>query len=382
MAAIIRDVEVHDCRPCSRQQIFVIKQITSPSMSHNTLATLLVHAGSEPDAVTGAVAVPISLATTFAQSSPGVLMGKDAANSYGKGFEYARTGNPTRAAFERAVAAVERATHCVAFGSGLSATVAILHATCKAGDVIICIDDVYGGTQRYFRRIAGPQYGLEFVFIDFTVAGELEKALAAAGGRAKLVWLETPTNPTLKISDIAAAARATHAAGCLLAVDNTFMSPFFQTPLELGADFSMNSITKYINGHSDVLGGVRVFPLQHGGISFMNTRYCYYVNFITHYTLLGQVQCTTTLVTVYYTCPDVHAGGGRSRRRSRPICAPGGVPLTGATPEVLPELSGRRPVSVRLLLGTPRDEDAAPAHGASRGERRRAGTVAGGSRRC
>lgn len=150
---------------------------------------------------------------------------------------------------------------------------------------VICIDDVYGGTQRYFRRIAGPQYGIEFIFIDTTVEGELDKALHAAkaqGKRVKLVWLESPTNPTLKITDIAAAAKVVAAhgggvagaghsqgpalvegggnsnAGPLLCVDNTFMSPYFQNPLELGADMVMHSVTKYINGHSDVVGGVVV----------------------------------------------------------------------------------------------------------------------------
>jgi cystathionine gamma-lyase len=208
--------------------------------------------------VSGAVATPISLATTYAQSSPGVPSGVGSPLSYGKGYEYSRTSNPTRNAFEIAVAAAEEGGTCAAFASGLAATVAILHATCKAGDAVICIDDVYGGTQRYFRRIAAPQYGIEFIFVDFTAEGALEAALAAAGGRVKLVWLETPTNPTLKVSDIAAAAVSSHAAGALLAVDNTFMSPYFQTPLAHGADFSMSSVTKYINGHSDVVGGVVV----------------------------------------------------------------------------------------------------------------------------
>jgi len=237
-----------------------------PARDH-TLATKLVHVGSEPDAVTGAVVTPISLATTYAQASPGSPAGAGSAHAYGAaGFEYSRTSNPTRNAFEAAVAAAEGGTACAAFGSGLAATVAVLHATCKAGDVVVCIDDVYGGTQRYFRRVAGPQYGVEFVFVDFTVAGALEGALAAAGGRARLVWLETPTNPTLKVSDIAAAAAAAHAAGALLAVDNTFMSPVFQTPLALGADFSMSSVTKYINGHSDVVGGVVVVREPPGGV--------------------------------------------------------------------------------------------------------------------
>lgn len=217
-------------------------------------ATNLVHVGSEPDPVSGAVAVPISLATTFAQVSPGVPSGKESELSYHKGFEYSRTNNPTRAAFERAIAASEFGKHGLSYASGMAATVAILHLL-KAGDHVVCIDDVYGGTQRYFRRIAAPTYGITFTFVDTTVPGELEKALAA-NPNTKLVWIETPTNPTLKITDIEAAAKASKAAGALLCVDNTFMSPFFQNPLKLGADIVMHSITKYINGHSDVVGGV------------------------------------------------------------------------------------------------------------------------------
>jgi cystathionine gamma-lyase len=165
--------------------------------------------------------------------------------------QYGRTNNPTRTAFERGVAAAEGGKHCLAFASGLSATVASLHLL-RQGDHVVCIDDVYGGTQRFFRRIAAPTYGFTFDFVDFSVDGELEKAVKA-NPRTKLVWLETPTNPTLKISDIAAAAAIAHAAGAILVVDNTFMSPFFQRPLEHGADLVIHSVTKY----SEARGGRR-----------------------------------------------------------------------------------------------------------------------------
>jgi len=220
-------------------------------MSSWGFATNAIHVGSSPDAVTGAVAPPVSLATTFAQRSPGEPSGVGSALSYGRGFEYSRTNNPTRASFELAMAAADGAAHCLAFASGLAATVTVLH-TVKAGDHVVCIDDVYGGTQRYFRRVLGPTAGVEFTFADLSVPGELARALRPS---TRLVWLETPTNPTLKVSDIAACAAAAHAAGALLVVDNTFASPFFQRPLALGADISLTSTTKYIGGHSDVVGG-------------------------------------------------------------------------------------------------------------------------------
>ncbi len=215
-----------------------------------------MHVGSEADPVTGAVTVPISLATTFAQSSPGLATGASSLNSHGKGFEYGRTNNPTRAAYERALAAAEGGKHGLAFASGMAATVTCTHML-SSGDHVVCIDDVYGGTQRYFRRIVVPTYGITFSFVDFTIPGALEAAVKA-NPKTKLVWLETPTNPTLKVSDIAVAAGIAHAAGALLVVDNTFMSPYLQRPLALGADIVMNSCTKYIGGHSDVVGGALI----------------------------------------------------------------------------------------------------------------------------
>lgn len=223
-------------------------------------ATTYVHIGSEPDSVSGAVVVPISMGTTFAQKTPGQPRGIDAADSLGRGFEYGRTGNPTRGAFERAMASAEGGMGAVAFASGLAATVSILH-TLTAGDHVVCTADVYGGTQRFFNRIATAVYGMTFSFVDTSVPGALAAELTAHPG-TKLVWLESPTNPTLVISDIRACAAAAHAAGARLVVDNTFMSPYFQNPLQLDADFCLHSVTKYINGHSDgatLLAHVRAF---------------------------------------------------------------------------------------------------------------------------
>lgn len=152
------------------------------------------------------------------------------------------------------MAAAENGKHGLAFSSGLAATNTMLHML-KSGDHVVCIDDVYGGTQRYFRRIATPTCAMTFDFIDFNVEGELERTIKP---NTKLVWIETPTNPTLKITDIEAVARITKAHGITLVVDNTFMSPYFQNPLDLGADIVMHSVTKYINGHSDVVMGVVV----------------------------------------------------------------------------------------------------------------------------
>jgi cystathionine gamma-lyase len=219
--------------------------------------TNLVHVGSEPDPLTGAVTVPISLATTFAQASPGKPSGADHLNNGGRpGFEYGRTNNPTRAAYERALASAEGGAVGLAFASGMAATVTATHLL-RSGDHVVCVDDVYGGTQRYFRRVAAPVYGLTFDFVDVTRPGELARAVMA-NARTRLVWLESPTNPTLKVCDIAEAAAVCRAAGALLVVDNTFMSPALQNPLALGADIVMHSCTKYVGGHSDVVGGALV----------------------------------------------------------------------------------------------------------------------------
>jgi cystathionine gamma-lyase len=216
-------------------------KITAEEYAATGFGTKIIHIGSAPDPVTGAVVPPISLATTFAQPSPGVAT-----------YEYSRSANPSREAFEAAAAAAEGGKHCMAFSSGLAASTTILHMF-KSGDHIISIDDVYGGTQRLFRRVANPVAGMEFSFVDFNNTAELE---AAFKPNTKMLWLETPTNPTMKISDIEAVAKLAHSKGAILVVDNTFATPFFQNPLKHGADLVLHSITKYINGHSDVVGGI------------------------------------------------------------------------------------------------------------------------------
>lgn len=161
-------------------------------------------------------------------------MGRQSENSHGCGFEYSRTGNPTRGAFERALAAVEHGAHGLAFASGLSATATLMH-TLKTGDHVLCIDDVYGGTQRLFRNICAPGSGIDFSFVDMSAP---EEVVAALKQNTKMVWIETPTNPTLKVTDIRACSDAIRAAGrsdIWVVVDNTFMSPYLQQPLDLGA---------------------------------------------------------------------------------------------------------------------------------------------------
>jgi len=207
---------------------------------------------------TGAVVYPISLATTFKQAAPGLPTAPEDPNSFGLGYEYSRTGNPTRGCFERSMAAAENAKHCVAFSSGSAATSAVVHLL-QHGDSILCIDDVYGGTQRYFRRIVNPSMNIQVDFLDFDDSEVVEKKMKSceeSGRPAKLFWLETPTNPTLKISDIAKVAEVAHSNESLLVVDNTFCSPYFQSPLSHGADLVVHSVTKYINGHSDVVMGI------------------------------------------------------------------------------------------------------------------------------
>ena len=334
--------------------------------------TIAIHAGQDPDPRTGAVTVPISLATTFVQESPGVH----------KGFEYARTGNPTRQAFEACIAAVENGKYGFAFASGSSATATILHLL-DAGSHVISVDDVYGGTQRYFRRIASLANNLTFSFIDFNVEGEFEKTIT---DKTKLVWLETPTNPTLKvrqqpntsapaclcsfrrhppltsplaltlwflspphassprtqISDIRKVAAICKAKGLLLVVDNTFMTPYFQKPLDLGADIVVHSITKYINGHSDVVGGVIATnsdELKVGRLRLLSTLLS---------PPLPPLPPPTPLLNPNPSAPP------------RPTADQVRVPA---------ERTGRGALPLRLLPRNARHQDAVPPHGASRLER-------------
>ncbi len=209
-----------------------------------SFATNAIHIGSEPDPHTGAVVPPLSLSSTFAQKSPGV--------PFPAGHEYARTSNPNRIAFERAIAAAEAGTHALAFASG-SATLATIFELLVPSDHVVTGDDIYGGSTRYFRRVAMPK-GFEIAFVDTT---DVAAVTAAFKPNTKLLWLETPTNPTLKVSDIAALAAAAHRhnPAMLVAVDNTFLSPFNQRPLELGADIVSNSVSKFIAGHDDVVMG-------------------------------------------------------------------------------------------------------------------------------
>lgn len=207
------------------------------------LETLAVHAGVEPEPTTGAVMTPIYQTSTYAQ--PDVAQHK--------GYEYSRTDNPTRTALQAALAALEGGQHALAFASGMAAIDTLLRLV-SPGDHIISGNDVYGGTYRLFDKVL-TRFGVEFSFVETAVPANVAAAIQP---NTKLVWLESPTNPMLKLSDIAAIAEIAHAAGAKLAVDNTFASPVLQRPLALGADYVIHSTTKYIGGHSDVVGGAIV----------------------------------------------------------------------------------------------------------------------------
>jgi cystathionine gamma-synthase/cystathionine gamma-lyase len=217
----------------------------SPDTHDRTLAleTLAVHAGQPPDPVSGAVMTPIVLASTFAQTAPGEH----------KGYEYGRSGNPTRAALETCVAALERGKHGFAFASGLSAEATLL-ASLRPGDHVLAGDDLYGGTFRLLDKVMGP-LGVASSFVDMSDPKQLTMAFRK---ETKLVWLETPTNPMLKVFDIAAIAEIARSRGARVVVDNTFATPVLQSPLDLGATYALHSTTKYLNGHSDVIGGAIV----------------------------------------------------------------------------------------------------------------------------
>jgi len=204
----------------------------------------VIHAGQAPDPLTGAVMQPIYQTSTFAQDSPGVH----------KGYVYARGHNPTRFAYERCIADLENGQRGFAFGSGMAAIATMLELF-PAGTHVVAMDDVYGGTFRLFERVRKSTAALSVSYVDLTRAENLEPALRP---ETKLVWIETPTNPLLKIVDIEAIAAIAHKRGALLGCDNTFASPYCQRPLDHGADIVMHSATKYIAGHSDVVGGVLV----------------------------------------------------------------------------------------------------------------------------
>lgn len=215
--------------------------MSKDNLKFNTKA---IHAGQQVDPSTGAVITPIYATSTFAQSAPGVHQGLD----------YGRSHNPTRFAYERAIAALENGTHGFAFSSGLAAIAAILD-TLPANSHVIAMDDLYGGTFRLFERVRKNSAGLEVSYVDLSDERNLEAQIRP---NTKLIWIETPSNPLLKLADIAAIAKIAKKHGIALGVDNTFASPWVQKPLDLGADIVMHSATKYINGHSDIIGGVAV----------------------------------------------------------------------------------------------------------------------------
>ncbi|MES1909667.1 MAG: hypothetical protein MHM6MM_002369 [Cercozoa sp. M6MM] len=209
--------------------------------------TQCIHAGQEPDPQTGAVCTPISLATTYAQSSPGVF----------KGFEYSRTLNPTRKVLEACVAELEKGKYGFAFSSGSAVTATIVNML-ATGDHIVSVDDVYGGTHRYLKRVVESAHGIDVSFVgDLT---DKDAMAAVCTDKTKLIWIETPTNPTLKVTDVEAAVIVARqvAPQALVVIDNTFATPYNQNPLEMGVDIVVHSATKYINGHSDVVMGLAV----------------------------------------------------------------------------------------------------------------------------
>ncbi len=207
-------------------------------------STRAIHAGQEPDPLTGAVMQPIYQTSTYAQESPGVH----------KGFVYARGHNPTRMAYERCVADLENGARCFAFASGMAAIATALELF-DAGAHVVAMDDVYGGTYRLFERVRKRSAGLSVTYVDLTNPEAFADALRP---ETRMVWIETPTNPTLKIVDIEAIAKIAHSRNVIVGCDNTFASPYCQRPLDLGADIVMHSATKYLNGHSDIIGGVLV----------------------------------------------------------------------------------------------------------------------------
>ena len=204
------------------------------------LGTTYIHAGAEPDPSTGAIMTPIYQTSTYVQEAPGV----------NKGFEYARSQNPTRKALEEAYAQIEQAKYGLAFSSGVAATDAVIKLL-EQGDEVIAANDMYGGTYRLFTKIFA-KFGIKFIYVDTTDVTNISNAITA---KTKLIWIETPTNPLMNITDISAVAVISRNAKAILCVDNTFASPYLQNPLTLGADIVMHSATKYLGGHSDLIQG-------------------------------------------------------------------------------------------------------------------------------
>ncbi|HJT54687.1 MAG TPA: PLP-dependent aspartate aminotransferase family protein [Candidatus Angelobacter sp.] len=223
----------------------------------NGFATRAIHVGQEPDPSTGAVAVPIFATSTYVQEE----LGKH------KGYEYARVSNPTRTRLERNLASLEGGSSAHVFASGMAATVAVTQCFLKQGDHLLCGHNVYGGVPRLFNQVIA-NYGVEFSYVDTSDLDAVKKAIR---WNTRIVWIETPTNPLMVLSDIKAVAAIAHSKNAELVVDNTFMSPYFQQPLELGADMVVHSTTKFLNGHSDGLGGVVVAtkPIHAEKLAFM-----------------------------------------------------------------------------------------------------------------
>ncbi|GAB3288039.1 cystathionine gamma-synthase [Pseudidiomarina andamanensis] len=207
-------------------------------------ATRAIHGGQSPEPATGAVMPPIFTSSTYIQESPGVH----------KGFEYSRSHNPTRFAWERAVASLEGGKQGLAFASGMAATSTIMELL-DSGDHVIAMDDLYGGTFRLFDKVRGRSAGLEFSYVDLADLSAVETAITP---KTRMIWIETPSNPMLKLVDIAAVAAIAKQHNMIVVVDNTFATPYNQRPLEMGADIVMHSATKYLNGHSDMVGGIAV----------------------------------------------------------------------------------------------------------------------------
>jgi len=214
-------------------------------MQHNKrFATRCIHAGQQPDPTTGAIMTPVYQTSTYVQESPGVH----------KGYEYSRSHNPTRQAFERCIAALEDGTRGYAFASGMAATATVLECL-DSGAHVIASDDLYGGTYRLFERVRARSSGLSFSFVDMSERAALERAIRPD---TRMIWVETPTNPLLEIVDLSAVAAVARRRGIMTVCDNTFATPYLQNPLQHGFDLVMHSTTKYLNGHSDAVGGAAV----------------------------------------------------------------------------------------------------------------------------
>ena len=217
---------------------------SNPDQTSTRFETRAIHAGQEPDPVTGAVMTPVYMTSTYAQNAPGDPVG---------GYEYSRTHNPTRTALEENLASLEGGTFGLCFSSGLAATSALL-GRFVPGDHIVAGNDLYGGTYRIFTQVY-ERYGIQFTFVDATDSDAVRAAVTDA---TRMVYVESPSNPLLRLTDIASMAEIAHGAGALLTVDNTFATPYLQTPLTLGADIVLHSLTKYLGGHSDVVGGALI----------------------------------------------------------------------------------------------------------------------------